>query len=163
MNWQHCSQMAFVGLDHSFEMYYQAIRRCWRFGQVKPVTVHVFLGQSEGQIIQSLKRKEESHNQMSIQMVDHMKEFMEQEIFETKQEKSGYKTDLAQGSEWRMYLGDCIDIMKKFKPDSIDYTIFSPPFDSLYTYSNSDRDMGCLLYTSPSPRDGLLSRMPSSA
>ena len=47
MNWQHCNRIAFVGLDHSFEQFYQAIRRCWRFGQSRPVDVHVFLSEQE--------------------------------------------------------------------------------------------------------------------
>jgi hypothetical protein len=40
LNWQHCSRMIFVGASHSYEQTYQAIRRCWRFGQTRPVEVH---------------------------------------------------------------------------------------------------------------------------
>ena len=42
LNWQHASHMAFVGVTDSFEAYYQAVRRCWRFGQKRDVHVHVF-------------------------------------------------------------------------------------------------------------------------
>lgn len=58
LNWQHCSRMAFVGVTDSFESYYQAVRRCWRFGQKKPVDVHIFASHLEGAIIANLKRKE---------------------------------------------------------------------------------------------------------
>lgn len=58
LNWQHCSRMAFVGLSDSYESYYQAIRRCWRYGQTKPVYAHVILSNLEGQIAVNVARKE---------------------------------------------------------------------------------------------------------
>lgn len=50
--------MAFVGVTDSFEAYYQAVRRCWRFGQRRPVDVHVFSSSAEGAVVANLKRKE---------------------------------------------------------------------------------------------------------
>jgi hypothetical protein len=50
LNWQHCARMAFVGLSDSYEAYYQAIRRCWRYGQARPVDAHVVLSELEGHI-----------------------------------------------------------------------------------------------------------------
>jgi superfamily II DNA or RNA helicase len=58
LNWQHCARMAFVGVTDSFESYYQAVRRCWRFGQKRDVHVHVFASSQEGAIVANLKRKE---------------------------------------------------------------------------------------------------------
>ena len=58
LNWQHCARMAFVGVTDSFESYYQAVRRCWRFGQSQTVEVHVFASQLEGAVLANLKRKE---------------------------------------------------------------------------------------------------------
>jgi hypothetical protein len=58
MNWQHCARMAFVGPSHSYEQTYQAIRRCWRFGQTRPVHVHVVCAENERAIVQNLRRKE---------------------------------------------------------------------------------------------------------
>jgi hypothetical protein len=58
LNWQHCNTMAFVGVTDSFEAYYQAVRRCWRFGQKRPVDVHVFSSNQEGAVVANLKRKE---------------------------------------------------------------------------------------------------------
>lgn len=142
MNWQHCHKMAFVGLDHSFEMFYQSIRRSWRFGQDFPVDVHVFIGASEGQILANIKRKERAHEDMSKKMVGHMRALMAKNIFGAEMEKSPYDRDVSHGEGWTMHLGDCVDVVGEMDADSIDYTIFSPPFSSLYTYSNSDRDMG---------------------
>jgi hypothetical protein len=58
MNWQHCARMVFVGLNDSYESYYQAIRRCWRYGQTRPVDVHIVLSELEGQIATNVTRKE---------------------------------------------------------------------------------------------------------
>jgi hypothetical protein len=58
LNWQHCARMAFVGLGDSWEQYYQAIRRCWRYGQTRPVRAHVVLSALEGQIASNVARKE---------------------------------------------------------------------------------------------------------
>lgn len=58
LNWQHCARMAFVGVTDSFEAYYQAVRRCWRFGQNRPVDVHIFASHLEGAVLANLKRKE---------------------------------------------------------------------------------------------------------
>ncbi len=58
MNFQNCHQMAFVGLNDSYEAYYQAIRRCWRFGQTEPVTAHVIVSGLERQIVDNVRAKE---------------------------------------------------------------------------------------------------------
>jgi hypothetical protein len=58
LNWQHCARMAFVGLGDSWEQYYQAIRRCWRYGQTRPVRAHIVLSALEGQIASNVARKE---------------------------------------------------------------------------------------------------------
>ena len=58
LNWQHSARMAFVGVTDSFESYYQAVRRCWRFGQKRDVHVHVFASSAEGAVVANLRRKE---------------------------------------------------------------------------------------------------------
>ena len=60
MNWQHCARMAFVGLGDSYESYYQSIRRCWRYGQHRPVDVHIILSDLEAQIATNVARKEQN-------------------------------------------------------------------------------------------------------
>ena len=142
MNWQHCHQIAFVGLSHSFEQFYQAIRRCWRFGQRHPVAAHLFTAEAEGQVLASIKRKERRHKELSAQMVGHMRQMMKAKITAAKVEKAPHVTDLASGEGWDLHLGDCVDVVSSLDDGSVDYTLFSPPFSSLYTYSNSDRDMG---------------------
>lgn len=58
LNWQHCARMSFVGVTDSFEAYYQAVRRCWRFGQKRDVHVHIFASEAEGAVVANLRRKE---------------------------------------------------------------------------------------------------------
>jgi len=70
LNWQHCARMAFVGVTDSFEAYYQAVRRCWRFGQKRPVEVHIFASEREGAVVANLKRKEHD----AIAMADALSE-----------------------------------------------------------------------------------------
>ncbi len=142
MNWQHCHKIAFVGLSHSFEQFYQAVRRCWRFGQTQPVDVHIFTAETEGQVLANIRRKEQQHEEMSERMVEHMRDLQKRKVVGAVVEKAEHKTRETQGEGWLLYLGDCVDVVNEMPDSFIDYTIFSPPFASLYTYSNSDRDMG---------------------
>ena len=58
LNWQHCARVAFIGVTDSFEAYYQAVRRCWRFGQTRPVHVFLYCSDQEGAVRDNLLRKE---------------------------------------------------------------------------------------------------------
>lgn len=91
MNWQHCNQMAFVGLNDSFESLYQAIRRCYRFGQKKPVDVYMISADLEGAVLDNLKRKELQNEELVCQMVDLMKDFTKQEVRATINERLSYQ------------------------------------------------------------------------
>jgi len=73
LNWQHCAHMAFVGVTDSFEAYYQAVRRCWRFGQDKPVDVHIVLADTESAINSAIARKESDFEAMRCGMADAMR------------------------------------------------------------------------------------------
>lgn len=68
LNWQHCHQMAFVGVTHSWEAYYQAIRRCWRFGQTSEVNVHVYAGEMEINVLDNLRHKELEAERMAQEL-----------------------------------------------------------------------------------------------
>jgi superfamily II DNA or RNA helicase len=73
MNWQHCADMAFVGLSDSYEQYYQALRRCWRYGQERTVTATIVIGESEGTVMQNVMRKERQADQMFAGLVGAMR------------------------------------------------------------------------------------------
>ena len=80
LNWQNCHNMIFVGLSDSYEMMYQAIRRCWRFGQEHAVDVHIVTSEAEGAVKDNIDRKEKQAAQMTAEMVKHTKEILEHEI-----------------------------------------------------------------------------------
>ncbi len=142
MNWQHCADVVFAGLDDSYESFYQAVRRCYRFGQLKVVNVHLVSAESEGAVKANLERKQAQADDMADSMVAHMRELTKQAIKGAEVEKSDYRRDVATGKDWTLHLGDCVEVAREMPDNSIDYGVFSPPFASLYTYSNSDRDMG---------------------
>ena len=68
LNWQHSARQAFIGLSFSYEQYYQAVRRSWRFGQKRPVHVHVACADTERAIYDTVTRKAEDHSQMKLEM-----------------------------------------------------------------------------------------------
>lgn len=142
MNWQHCARMAFVGLNDSFEQFYQAVRRCFRFGQKRNVQVHIFTAENEGQILANIKRKELQHHEMSANMIEHMKDIMNKELAGQVNIVDEYREDVYQSDNFTVYLGDCVKHTRRMADESIDYSVFSPPFADLFVYSNSDHDMG---------------------
>lgn len=139
MNWQSCSKMIFVGLSDSFEQYYQAVRRCWRFGQTKTVDVWIITSEKEGAVVANIKRKELQFDEMLKGMIAATQEFTKDNI---KDKNEDYNEIIESSEKWKMYNGDNIEITQNMESESIDYCIFSPPFSSLFTYSNTLRDMG---------------------
>jgi hypothetical protein len=143
LNFQSCANMAFVGLSDSYEQFYQAVRRCWRFGQKRSVNVYVVCAENEGNVVSNIKRKEREALEMAENMVEHMQELNAAALKgATQRSKTEYVRDVKTGDNWTAHLADCVDVASEMVSESIDYSVYSPPFASLYTYSNSDRDMG---------------------
>lgn len=90
MNFQVCSKMAFVGLSDSFEQYYQAVRRCWRFGQNQKVTAYIITEEREGRVVDNIKRKERDMQIMFSEMVEHMRKITTSEIQHTSRRSTPY-------------------------------------------------------------------------
>jgi helicase-like protein len=74
LNLQRASRMIFVGLTDSFEAVFQAIRRCWRFGQTRPVDVYMVAAEIEGAVVANLQAKEKKYAAMAEAMAAHMKD-----------------------------------------------------------------------------------------
>lgn len=92
MNWQQCNTMIFVGLSDSFEAYYQAVRRCWRFGQTRPVTVYIIISDAEGCVKQNIERKQADAQRMTRELVKFTKEILTAEIHHTTRMSESYIT-----------------------------------------------------------------------
>lgn len=93
LNWQHCARMAFVGVTDSWEAYYQAVRRCWRFGQKRPVDVHIFSSEQEGAVVANLKRKEEDARRMSDALASEVMESVRSELLGVTRETNTYNAN----------------------------------------------------------------------
>jgi hypothetical protein len=142
LNWQQCHNVIFLGLSDSYEQLYQAVRRCWRFGQKNEVNVWTVTSSREGAVVENIKRKEADANTMAREMVANMSEINSKEVHSSIRQMEPYKEDVAQGENHTMHLGDCVEKLAALPDDSVHYSIFSPPFASLYTYSASERDLG---------------------
>ncbi len=140
LNFQICNNVIFNGLSYSYESFYQATRRFWRFGQDKEVNVRIVIGQTEKQILNVIRQKEEKYNELKTNMQAQIG------IFQNLKGEKKYVMDLETKEEsaddWQMILGDAIEETKKLDEDSMDFEIFSPPFSQVYIYSESYRDLG---------------------
>lgn len=83
INWQNCHNMIFTGLSDSFEAFYQAVRRCWRFGQEQEVNVYIIISAKEGCVKENIERKEKDFQVMQKAMIELTKEITKKELKKT--------------------------------------------------------------------------------
>ena len=101
INMQVCSNMAFVGLSDSFEQYFQAVRRCWRFGQTKPVNVYVITSEAEGAVVENINRKEQEFQEMLSGMIAATQSICAENIRATLRDATIYDPqEIMQIPEW---------------------------------------------------------------
>lgn len=141
MNFQHCHNMIFVGLSDSWEAYYQAIRRSYRFGQTHPVNVYIVLSDKEHEIYENIQRKDTESKEMIAHLIENVQEY-EREELQGEGSHVDYKTDIYEDYDATLMLGDSTERIAEIDNDSIDLTVFSPPFLDLYTYTATERDLG---------------------
>jgi hypothetical protein len=91
LNWQHCARMAFVGVTDSFEAYYQAVRRCYRFGQKRAVKAHIFASEIEGRVIANLRRKEADAIAMAEELAVFTRAAVNAEVHGLTRETNSYE------------------------------------------------------------------------
>jgi DNA modification methylase len=142
MNWQHCSNVLFLGLGDSWEQYYQAIRRCWRFGQKRPVVVDIVISEAESRVAENVRRKEAEAQMTADEVVKAVAQHEREELQQGEATREIYETGEAEGDGWRLLLGDSVERLREIAESSVGLSVFSPPFAALYTYSASPRDMG---------------------
>lgn len=142
MNFQNASRQVFVGLSDSYETYYQCIRRSWRFGQDDGVQVHIVLSDLEQPIYENVLAKEREAHHSHEALIRNAAEYERAEIGNVSGTGVAYVEDDRHGTGYHIMLGDCVERIREVPDESIDLSVFSPPFASLYTYSDSERDMG---------------------
>ena len=136
MNYQHCSHQIITSLDFSFEKMYQQIRRSYRFGQTNDVNVHLISVDTMQNVVRTIEKKQKSFIMMRKEMQETIKKYkdgLQLMEFDTVD----LKTD-----NYHIMRGDAIQRIKEIESNSIGYSIFSPPFSSLYVYSDHLEDMG---------------------
>lgn len=108
MNWQQCSKMIFVGLSDSYEQYYQAVRRCWRFGQKKPVDVYIVISSREGCVKENIERKQRDCEKMRRAMVEQSKEITRKELQSTCRIATPYEPETVMDyPAWEEFTNEC--------------------------------------------------------
>jgi len=142
MNFQNANNMIFFGMNDSWETYYQAIRREWRFGQKKPVSVYLVLTNIEQEIYENILRKEKQAYRLRINMVNRLKDYEKGELEGREMKKDDYEEKIIQANNWTAMKGDSVRRLKEIGKNCIDLSIYSPPFADLFVYSDSKRDLG---------------------
>lgn len=90
INAQNAHIEIFVGLSDSFEQYYQAVRRCWRYGQTEPVDVYIIISDAEGAVKENISRKQRDAERMTNELVEFTKEFLKSDMRKTKRDVDDY-------------------------------------------------------------------------
>lgn len=138
MNYQNCHNMVFASYDFKFEQFYQAVRRCYRFGQKHPVNVHIMIPESQMNVRKSILKKQSNH----FKMIEKMSQFSNKVLKEQEYNKSEISASIYENENCKVINGDCVQEVSKLPSNSVDLSIFSPPFADLYVYSDLPEDMG---------------------
>lgn len=138
MNLQNCHRVIFVGVTYSFEDFYQAVRRSYRFGQTKPVHVSVISTRDDDAVFRALNRKIHQHASMQTQMRKAKVDFLHANPSLNMKETIHTETR----KNWTLHHGDCVRVAETIAADSVGFSVFSPPFSDLFVYSNDVQDMG---------------------
>lgn len=139
MNWQHCARQAFASLNYSFEELYQAVGRSDRYGQTRPVQVHLVTTDTHASVLSTIRRKQTEHEGMQRKLIAATRAAVAGTHRLTIGE--AFVTTVT-GPGWTLHHGDTCEVTPS-RPANVDgLQIFSPPFSNLYSYSPSLRDMG---------------------
>jgi hypothetical protein len=137
MNYQQCFNMVFTSYDFKFEAFYQAVRRCYRFGQKNKVKVHLLVPESQANVRKSILEKEKNHFKMIKEMSKYSANTDYKASIGATVESKEVKTN-----DYHLINGDCVQETAKLPDNCADMIVFSPPFAELYVYSDKSEDMG---------------------
>lgn len=138
LNYQNCRNQVFASLDFSFEGLYQAIRRSYRFGQKNEVNIYMITTDTMTNVIQSINNKQKQFETMQDEMSKAVNENLKGNLIKF----SEFDIE-SESNEWyNIKRGDCVQLIKDVPSNSVGFSVFSPPFAELYTYSDHIEDMG---------------------
>ena len=138
LNYQNCHNQIYASLDFSFEATYQGIRRSYRFGQTEQVNIYLITTDTMQNVKDAFDKKQAAFREMQAAMTAAMNRNIKNQLSLQRMEVSNeYKSDYC-----HIRLGDCVKLIQDVPDESIGFSIFSPPFAELYTYSDKLEDMG---------------------
>ena len=137
LNFQNCHNVIYFP-DFSFEKFYQAIRRSYRFGQKKPVNCYLILPKTANLILKTIKEKMARHETMREAIKYSAESLMEEKTFTIMKDD----VQKREGEDWTAYHGDCVRAAADIESESVRFSVFSPPFADLFVYSSDVQDMG---------------------
>ena len=138
MNYQQCYNMVFTSYDFKFEAFYQAVRRCYRFGQKNKVKVHLLVPESQVNVRKTILEKQKRH----FEMIREMAKYSSEADYKSNKSKVMINKKEIKTDEYHIINGDCVEESKRLNDNSADLVVFSPPFAELYVYSDKPNDMG---------------------
>ena len=138
LNYQNCRNQIFASLDFSFEGLYQGIRRSYRFGQKNEVNIYLITTDTMANVIQSINLKQKQFNKMQ----DEMSKAVNANLSGSSLIRNEFDIDPIKNEFYDIQRGDCVQLIRSVPDESIGFSVFSPPFAELYTYSNHLEDMG---------------------
>jgi len=138
MNYQQCHNMIFTSYDFKFEAFYQAVRRCYRFGQKNKVKVHLLVPESQVNVRKSILEKEKKHKTM----IREMSNYSAHTDYKLNKSKVMINNKEIKTDNYHIINGDCVQEVAKLDDNVADLVVFSPPFAELYVYSDKSEDMG---------------------
>ena len=138
MNYQQCHQMVFMSYDFKFEQFYQAVRRCYRFGQKNKVQVHILIPESQTNVRETILEKEKQH----FERIKEMAKYSSETNYKTAKSKVKIMNKEIKTEKYHLINGDCVQETSKLPDNCADLIVFSPPFAELYVYSDKEEDMG---------------------
>jgi DNA modification methylase len=138
MNYQQCHNMVFMSYDFKFEAFYQAVRRCYRFGQKSKVTVHILVPESQANVRVTILEKEAKHKHM----IREMSQYSANADYRLNMSNVTINNKQMKTNDYHVINGDCVQETKQLADNCADLIVFSPPFAELYVYSDKEEDMG---------------------
>ena len=138
LNYQNCHNQIYASLDFSFESTYQGIRRSYRFGQTEQVNIYLITTDTMMNVKDSFDKKQAAFREMQAAMTEATNRNIKNQVILQRMKVSDRYTS----AQCDIRLGDCVQLIREVPDNSIGFSIFSPPFAELYTYSDKLEDMG---------------------
>ena len=141
---RYCHREIFLGIDYEFNDFIQAIHRCYRFLQEKPVVIDIIYMENEREIKEVLLEKWKNHNHMVEKMTDIVKKYglSSAGIEKRLERKMGVKTVRVEGKKYTAVHDDCVEETRRMEDNSVDLIHTSIPFGNHYEYSTNYNDFG---------------------